>query len=167
MLVDIPLLSGLRQRRYGLPPASIEAATSREGRIFASHLYDPVVRGRRHDWADAEPANILDDLYEVITSLQDAVVRDLRASGIVIEANPTSNLATGAVGSMEEHPLLRHLRNDHDAGLFSINTDDPGVFATRCSGCASYLHRSWRCCRRFESGRAHQSCSFRLKPPPF
>ncbi|PGH58580.1 hypothetical protein CRT60_05385 [Azospirillum palustre] len=129
--VDIPLLSGLQKRRYGLPPASIGAATSREDRLFASHLYDPGVRGRRHDWADAERANILDDLHEVTTCLQDAVVRDLRARGIVIEANPTSNLATGAVGSMEEHPLLRHLRCDHDAGLFSINTDDPGVFATR------------------------------------
>jgi adenosine deaminase len=41
-----------------------------------------------------------------------------------IEICPTSNLKTGSVARLEEHPVRRAL----DLGLnFSINTDDPGV----------------------------------------
>lgn len=50
---------------------------------------------------------------------------EVRRRGLTIEANPTSNLRTGAVRSYAEHPL----RAWFDAGLkVSLSTDDPGVF---------------------------------------
>ena len=47
--------------------------------------------------------------------------------GITLEVCPTSNVCTGAVPSLAEHPfpLLR------EAGLrLTLNTDDPGMFDT-------------------------------------
>jgi adenosine deaminase len=50
---------------------------------------------------------------------------EVRRRGIVIEANLTSNLRTGAVASYREHPI----RAWRDAGLrVTPSTDDPGVF---------------------------------------
>ena len=49
----------------------------------------------------------------------------VRDEQIHVELCPTSNVRTGAVASLEAHPLRRAL----DLGLnFSINTDDPGIF---------------------------------------
>lgn len=50
---------------------------------------------------------------------------EVRRRGIPVEANPTSNLRTGAVASYREHPARAWL----DAGLrVTLSTDDPGVF---------------------------------------
>lgn len=130
-VVEIPLLVDLQRRRYGLPPQERTQYQSRVDELFAHHIYDPHTRKRRHAWADREPTKLLDELHPVITRLQDVVVHSMRKRGIIIEANPTSNLATGAVASMADHPLLRFLPGGAGAGLFSVNTDDPGVFATR------------------------------------
>jgi adenosine deaminase len=54
-----------------------------------------------------------------------ALVSHLAATRLPVEACPLSNVATGVVGSLEEHPI-RRLR---DAGvLVSVNTDDPKMF---------------------------------------
>lgn len=51
----------------------------------------------------------------------------LADQGIVLEVCPTSNLATGAVDAIEEHPL----RTFVEAGVtVTINSDDPPMFAT-------------------------------------
>ena len=52
---------------------------------------------------------------------------------IHIEMCPTSNLKTGSVARIEDHPI----RRAYDLGLnFGINTDDPGVF--ECSMASEY-----------------------------
>jgi adenosine deaminase/aminodeoxyfutalosine deaminase len=49
----------------------------------------------------------------------------LRDRGIALEVCPTSNLRTGAVRAMAEHPL----RELFDAGVcVTLNSDDPGIF---------------------------------------
>jgi aminodeoxyfutalosine deaminase len=54
-------------------------------------------------------------------------VRELAARGTVLDICPYSNLRTGAVGSLAEHPLPRLAA----AGvLCSISTDDPAMFDT-------------------------------------
>jgi adenosine deaminase len=54
-----------------------------------------------------------------------ALVAHLAATRLPVEACPLSNVATGVVGSLEEHPI-RRLR---DAGvLVTVNTDDPKMF---------------------------------------
>jgi aminodeoxyfutalosine deaminase len=46
---------------------------------------------------------------------------------IPLEVSPTSNICTGAVTSLDQHPLPRLL----DAGVIvTLNTDDPGMFHT-------------------------------------
>ena len=55
------------------------------------------------------------------------LVRELAGRGTVLDVCPLSNLRTGAVGSLAEHPLPRLAA----AGvLCSISTDDPAMFDT-------------------------------------
>ena len=62
-----------------------------------------------------------------IATFQDQYLLDLiKERQIHLELCPTSNVRTGVVPSIEEHPLRRAL----ELGLnFSINSDDPGTFA--------------------------------------
>ena len=55
----------------------------------------------------------------------DALIEEIGGRGVHIEMCPTSNLKTGAIEQLEEHPIVMA----RDRGLsFSINTDDPGAF---------------------------------------
>jgi aminodeoxyfutalosine deaminase len=57
----------------------------------------------------------------------DALLTEIVERGLVLDVCPTSNLRTGVVPSMGEHPL-RALR---EAGVpCTINTDDPAMFGT-------------------------------------
>jgi aminodeoxyfutalosine deaminase len=55
------------------------------------------------------------------------LVRELAGRGTVLDVCPLSNLRTGAVRSLEEHPLP-HLV--HAGVLCSVSTDDPAMFDT-------------------------------------
>lgn len=63
-----------------------------------------------------------------IRSIEDPVlVRHLRDHEIPLEVCITSNLVTGVVGSLREHPV----RKLYDAGVpLVLDTDDPGFFRT-------------------------------------
>ena len=66
----------------------------------------------RHEFAAAEDAELVTELAE---------------RGIVLDVSPVSNVRTGAVGSLAEHPLPRLVA----AGVrCSISTDDPAMFDT-------------------------------------
>jgi adenosine deaminase/aminodeoxyfutalosine deaminase len=55
------------------------------------------------------------------------LLRRLRDEDIPLEVSITSNVKTGAVASLETHPLRKLL----DAGVaVTLNTDDPGIFET-------------------------------------
>jgi aminodeoxyfutalosine deaminase len=55
------------------------------------------------------------------------LTREIAGRGLVLDVCPLSNLRTGAVASLAEHPLPRLL----DAGVrCSISTDDPAMFDT-------------------------------------
>lgn len=59
------------------------------------------------------------------------LVRELAASGVVLEVAPTSNLRLGVVPSVAAHPL----RQLYDAGVqVTINSDDPPMFDTTLTG---------------------------------
>lgn len=54
----------------------------------------------------------------------------LRERDIPLEICMTSNVCTGAVSSLEAHPV----RKLHEAGVpIVLNTDDPGIFRTTLS----------------------------------
>jgi aminodeoxyfutalosine deaminase len=60
-----------------------------------------------------------------------ALVRHLRDRKIPLEVCISSNVATGAVSSLSEHPVRRL----YDAGVpIVLNTDDPGLFGTTLEG---------------------------------
>jgi adenosine deaminase len=55
------------------------------------------------------------------------LVQELRERGITLEVCPTSNVRTGAVASLAEHPIRRL----YDAGVpLTVNSDDPPMFGT-------------------------------------
>jgi adenosine deaminase/aminodeoxyfutalosine deaminase len=60
-----------------------------------------------------------------------ALMRHLRDRAVPLEVCIASNVATGAVASLETHPVRRL----YDAGVpITLNTDDPAIFATTLSG---------------------------------
>jgi adenosine deaminase len=67
-----------------------------------------------------------DRLGHALSAFQDPELIDyVRSNNVHVEFCPTSNLATGAIESIERHPVSAARRS----GLsFSLNTDDPGAF---------------------------------------
>jgi adenosine deaminase len=60
-----------------------------------------------------------------------ALVAEIAERGIVLEACPTSNVATGVYGTYDEHPL----RALHDAGIkVTLGSDDPPYFGASIGG---------------------------------
>jgi aminodeoxyfutalosine deaminase len=86
----------------------------------------------------------------------DALVDELRDRGLVLDVCPVSNLRTGAVASLAEHPLRRLVT----AGVrCSVSTDDPAMFdtdLTRDYEAASLLGLSPRAA--YESGLRGALC---------
>jgi len=73
-----------------------------------------------------------------ITAAQDGkLLERLKSEGIPLDVCPTSNVMTGVVSSMEEHPLPKLI----DAGVrVTINTDDPAMFGTTLNREYRLLH---------------------------
>jgi adenosine deaminase/aminodeoxyfutalosine deaminase len=63
-----------------------------------------------------------------IRAAEDPVlVKHLRDNRIPLEISITSNVITGAVSSLKDHPVRRL----HDAGIpITLNSDDPGIFGS-------------------------------------
>jgi aminodeoxyfutalosine deaminase len=63
-----------------------------------------------------------------ISAVEDpALIAHLATEGVPLEVCPTSNLRTGAVGSLAEHPLPALVAASVPV---SINSDDPPMFGT-------------------------------------
>ena len=94
------------------------------------------LRSVPHAGETTGPDTIWDALRELgaerighgVSAVQDpALVEHLVATGIPLEVCPSSNIATGAVTTLAEHPI-RALR---DAGVVvTVNSDDPSMFGT-------------------------------------
>ena len=69
-----------------------------------------------------------DRIRHGLAAVQDpALLRELVDRGIVLDVCPTSNLLTGVVPTMEDHPVKRLI----EAGVMcSVSTDDPALFNT-------------------------------------
>lgn len=96
----------------------------------------------------AESAKWVQDSIEILGAerighgiqiIQDPKVLDfVRANNITLEVCPISNYLTQSFKSYEEHPIRKLL----NAGVaITINSDDPGVFATTLSDDYEVLHR--------------------------
>ncbi|MBK9709957.1 MAG: adenosine deaminase [Kouleothrix sp.] len=130
----------LRNRRHGLvawsiggdevnyPPelfAEIFAAARRGGLHLMAHAGEVV--GPPSIWGAVDVLGC-ERLGHGIRSVEDAaLLAHLRERGVVLDISPSSNVRTGAVASIEAHPLRRLF----DAGVHvTLNTDDPTFFST-------------------------------------
>lgn len=147
-------LIGIISRTYGPETGMVEleALLSQKGKItaldlagdeanFPAHLFvRHFARGRDAGWqitVHAGEAAGAESVWEAIDLLgatrighavrieEDPELKEaLKARGIGIEANLTSNFQTSTVDSLSDHPLKGWL----DEGLLAtINTDDPGI----------------------------------------
>ncbi|MHA2041661.1 MAG: adenosine deaminase, partial [Candidatus Thorarchaeota archaeon] len=72
------------------------------------------------------------------SAIKDAQLMDhIKEKGIAIESCPVSNVRTGVVASIEEHPI----REFYDRGLLvTVNSDDPAFFDTNITFEYTQLH---------------------------
>jgi aminodeoxyfutalosine deaminase len=72
-----------------------------------------------------------DRLRHGIRAIEDpGLVREIAGRRVVLDVCPISNIRTGAVRSLEEHPLPRLVTA---GALCSVSTDDPAMFGTDLS----------------------------------
>lgn len=87
------------------------------------------------------------DFEEILLEKLQAYVRQkLSKKGIVIETNPTSNLAISGIENLFQHPIMNmntkglEYHNESGKGLvITINSDDPAIFNTSISNELSYI----------------------------
>jgi aminodeoxyfutalosine deaminase len=118
-------LGGLEAQFPPEPYADVFREARAEGLASVPHAGEVV--GPASVWGAVEALGA-DRVRHGIRAVEDpALVRELAAREIVLDVCPISNLRTGAVASLDEHPLPRLV----EAGvLCSVSTDDPAMFDT-------------------------------------
>ena len=83
----------------------------------------------------------VDRIGHGVAAIRDRAVLDLLAERQVpIELCPLSNVATGSIAAIEDHPV----REFWDAGLMlTVNTDDPGMFHNSMTDEFTVLHEKF------------------------
>lgn len=136
-----PILDvAIRNRQHGLvawsiggdelrfppePYAEVFAAARQAGLHVMAHAGEVV--GPSSVWGAVDALGA-ERIGHGIRSIDDpALLAHLRERGTVLDVCPTSNVRTGAIARIQDHPLRRLF----DAGVpMTINTDDPTFFAT-------------------------------------
>ena len=94
-------------------------------------IYNLKIVKKRTEPAPQDAAFLLHDHHKIIKKLQKILARRLEGTPVYIEANPTSNHATGGVSSISQHPIFQWIKWMNSSETISLNTDDPAVFSTR------------------------------------
>jgi adenosine deaminase len=105
--------------------AEVFSAARQAGLHTMAHAGE--VSGPQSVWGAIEALHV-ERIGHGIRAVDDpALLAVLRERGITLDVCPTSNLYTGAVASLSQHPLRRLF----DAGVpITLNTDDPTLFNT-------------------------------------
>lgn len=128
--LDLDTLHNLLMWRHRMPPhRPSHGYLDPEQRIWEKELFDPKCRAERRE--RVRSLESFRDLSETLVGVQKHFVEELAAKRIVIELNPSSNLATSAIRNLAKHPFFNYYNILGDKLNVSLNTDDPGVFATR------------------------------------
>lgn len=125
------VLAALAIERTNPPCAASASCSNLAQRLHQRECNEPDLYIRRHELCSDQAVALLNREPQVIREAQRALCRLVASEGVTIETNPTSNLATGMIHHLSEHPLHRILADTAQQARLSINTDDPGVFATR------------------------------------
>ncbi|MCU4967920.1 hypothetical protein OCD64_13145 [Bacillus toyonensis] len=85
-----------------------------------------------------------DQEVSIITTLQNYIKKKISKEGIVVETNPSSNIAIGELEHIFEHYIhnLNPVNSESDSIKVTINTDDPIVFNTNISNEYAYIFYS-------------------------
>ena len=130
--VGLELLSQVLLRRYRPIPADFRRSQSQLNRkadlLYRRELMDPELRRKRRKLI-ATPRSIM-EAQDLLTDIQAQLVEEVVERDLVIEINPSSNLAIGDMDDLRKHPALRLIQQQADIRM-AINCDDPGTFHTR------------------------------------
>ncbi len=78
---------------------------------------------------------------QITETLQEILRRKLSRKGIVVEVNPSSNLAIGEIDRITENQIYRlNCPGGEDNVMVCINSDDPSVFHTNVSNELAYIY---------------------------
>ena len=115
----------------GYPPAQFRTAYE----IAAASGLGCTVHAGEHAGAESVREALTLPISRIshgVRAIEDpALVAEIAERGLVLEACPTSNVATGVFGSYEEHPL----RTLHEAGVkLTLGSDDPPYFGASIGG---------------------------------
>jgi aminodeoxyfutalosine deaminase len=118
-------LGGLEAKYPPEPYTDVFALAKSEGLGSVPHAGEVAGPGSIRGALDALQA---DRIRHGFRAIEDpALVDELAERGIVLDVTPVSNVRTGAVTALDEHPLPRLV----EAGVrCSISTDDPAMFDT-------------------------------------
>jgi adenosine deaminase len=102
--------------------------------LVGQYWYNPYVRERGRVIKTVEMKDKKKLWLDVCHQVQEKLQAILRERQLVVEVNPSSNRVVGPMEKMDDHPVFRlTLDKQHRLSRESrvtINTDDPGVFAT-------------------------------------
>lgn len=95
--------------------------------MYSYHCYKYAIRMNEpiHYQILPQEVSILKDLQEIIQNM-------LSRLGIIVEANPSSNVIISNIDTLYEHPMyqLSELNCDYKDIMLCVNSDDPAVFQT-------------------------------------
>ncbi len=122
-------LGGLEAQYPPEPYASVFGLAKAEGLGSVPHAGEVAGPASVRGALDALGADRIRHGFRAVED--EALVAELAQRGIVLDVSPVSNVRTGAVGSLADHPLPKLVA----AGVrCSISTDDPAMFDTDLTG---------------------------------
>lgn len=110
-------------------PASLFTEAYERARAFGFHTtaHAGEVAGPESVWSAINDLRVERIGHGTRAALDPALIDYLRETKLPIEMCPISNVRTGSVTSLEEHPIRKFF--DQDLMVF-VNTDDPAMFNT-------------------------------------
>ncbi|MCK2055295.1 hypothetical protein [Methylobacterium sp. 37f] len=116
--------------RFAMPERAWRNGTIAHELVYQDTFEERAIKARL-GIAGVEEVGCMSRLAEEIGRAQVSVIESIRSSGVSVEANPSSNLATGTIDRLQDHPYFRFEDALDGNALVSFNTDDPGLFGTR------------------------------------
>jgi hypothetical protein len=127
----VPILGRLRRPMHRSLQRALRSAPPAAEELWWRTLTDPGVRQRGDEPIDVE---LKREELTALRELQDLLLRRLVRDRVVIEVNPSSNLAIGPFDRISEHPIFRWAPpTDCDEGhrpIVVVGSDDPAIFGT-------------------------------------
>jgi|GEM_PF-4781133 len=108
-------------------PLCLAATSNRDVKQIRAQFFD-ANKAKSNAPTFAELGINKNELVRIVSSIQNAIMDELKRKGIIIEANPTSNRCIcPSIHRFEDLPLFAFLK--HKLSI-AISTDDQGIFGT-------------------------------------